>query len=119
MIAQEIGGVPQEPRCHDCGAPATIIPDDERLGGAGPYDVVCEAGHEQYVPAETTARSRILALREIAAKHSARRIDGYIVDATTANMLCAVYDALSKPNRERFGKPPLERLVTLGWSVVR
>lgn len=93
--------------------------EDARLGEAGAYTIVClGCPSELQVPAEATARSRIAALRAIVREHRAARIDGYIVDAQTAGMLVAVYDALSPENRERFGKPELSRLVSLGWKVV-
>jgi hypothetical protein len=72
-----------------------------------------------YVPAEATARSRIAKLRSIVREHSAKRVDGYIVDAFTAGMLCKVYDALSKENKEKFGKVSLPKLVDFGWRCVK
>ena len=107
--------------CPECGSPdVSVVVTDERLGEKGPYTIVCAACPcELHVPAEATARSRIGALRAIVRDHSAARIDGYVVDAFTAQMLVKVYEALSPKNREKFGKPRLDKLVDLGWKSVR
>jgi hypothetical protein len=107
--------------CDDCGGPLTVVMDDP--GGRaldGDITLVCEAcPFEQWIPAETEARSRILALREIVSRHGARRIDGYLVDVVTASLLVTVYDALSPESRRKFGKPSLPRLVDFAWSHVK
>lgn len=107
--------------CPECGGvEISILIEDEELGEAGPYTIICaECPAEFHVPAEATARSRIGKLRAIVREHQAARIDGYIVDAFTAQMLVKVYEALSPQNREKFGKPNLKRLVDLGWRVAR
>ena len=106
--------------CGECGAEdITVYCNDPSRGESGPVELTCENGHAFYVPGETTARTRIGALRQINRTGMAARVDGFLVDIQTANMLCVVYDALSPANREKFGKPSLERLVSLGWSVVR
>lgn len=104
--------------CPDCGG-------ETALGGLGPdgvegaYDVSCTVcGWSMYVPEESKARTRIAALREIVRLHSAKRIDGYLVDAFTAGALVAIYDALSPAARERFGEPSLPRLVDFTWKNV-
>lgn len=62
---------------------------------------------------------RITALRRIVDQHQYEEIDGYVVDATTAAMLVAVHDALAPDNQARFDDAPFDKLVELGWSVVR
>ncbi len=104
--------------CGECGKPVVYC-YDQKLGEAGPIDLTCEDGHVLHAPAETTARARITALRQIKREHSARRVDGFTVDVQTASALCAVYDALKPENKERFGKPPLDRLVDFAWKHVR
>lgn len=104
--------------CPECGATTRVICDNAAVGELGAYDVMCmDCPWTMYVPEEATARSRISAIRAIVREHKAARIDGYIVDAFTAQMLLKMYEALSKENRERFGKPRLDRLVDLGWRV--
>lgn len=108
-------------QCLECGSDnARVIVENEKLGEKGPYTIVCDdCPHEFHVPAEATSRTRIGAIRAIVREHKAARIDGYIVDAFTAQMLVKVYEALSPKNREKFGKPRLDTLVDLGWRVVQ
>lgn len=105
--------------CDSCGAEAKPIYDSAALGERGAFDLICDCGWSFFVPAEATARSRIAKLRGIANEHHAARIDGCIVDATTASLLVKVYDALTPANREKFGHPPITRLVDLAWKVAR
>jgi len=45
---------------------------------------------------------------------------GYtILDATTANMLITIADALSKVNQEKFTSMPLTGAVNIGWKLVK
>lgn len=93
---------------------------DPELKEKGAYTMRCDnCGMEFHIPAETTARTRIAALRKIVKEHSATRVEGYVVDAFTASMLVKVYDALSAANKEKFGKIALPKLVDLGWKVVK
>lgn len=63
--------------------------------------------------------NRIGQLQEIVANGQAGLIDNFWVDTTTANMLIAVYNALSPANQDRFDAVPLTRLVDLGWKCVK
>lgn len=106
--------------CDECGGTGITVVLETEGDPTGAYTVTCDdCPAEFYVPAEAKSRDRITALRTIVRDHSAKRIDGYVVDAMTAGMLVAVYDALSPENRERFGKPNLLKLVDLGWKSVR
>lgn len=106
--------------CPDCGHAASLVTtfDDKQLRDKGAFTVTCSVcPFEAYVPAEATARTRIGKLREINTTRMCARIDGYLVDITTAHLLVQVYDALSVKNRELFGKPSMPRLVELAWKV--
>ncbi len=108
--------------CGECGSATSlrVLELDPKLGEAGPIELVCDdCPWTLYVPAETTARTRIEALRRIVADHAAARVDGYLVDALTANALVTVYAALSRESKERFGIPDLSRLVEFAWKRVR
>jgi hypothetical protein len=61
---------------------------------------------------------RELQLRRIVADHQHCEIDGVIVDAFTANMLCKVLDALNETNREKFLAMPIARMADVGWKLV-
>ena len=107
--------------CSECESEhVQILYDEPMLGEQGAFTLVCDdCLHELHVPAEAKSRVRIHALRAIVRDHQAARIDGYIVDATTAALLVKVYDALSPANRERFGKPNLLALVNLAWKAAK
>lgn len=107
--------------CSECAAEAlAVMFEDPDAGERGAFTVLCEScGHEMHVPAEASARTRIGALRAIVRDHTAARVDGYIVDATTAHLLVSVYEGLKPANREKFGRIGLMRLVELGWSVAK
>ena len=65
------------------------------------------------------ATTRIEAIRKIREDSQAGLVDGYWLDATTADMLAMVYDALRPELREKFERIPLPRLVDFGWKHVR
>lgn len=69
----------------------------------------------------TAKEKRIDVLRRIVKEQSYEKIDGHIVDMTTANMLVTVYDALEKKGEDmsKFDRVPLRNLVDLGWKSVR
>ena len=101
--------------CQFCGAHDR--PTVERKG-----DQLCEDCAElsdtiDAMPTHTG--SRIRGLRTIVRDHQAAKIDGYLVDATTASMLVTVYDALKPSSRAKFGDIDLLRLVDFGWKQVK
>jgi rRNA maturation protein Nop10 len=103
--------------CIDCGQSALVQFDNEKLGIAGAYTIFCSAcGTETYIPAETTARNRIEAFRDIVNNCSAKRVDGFLVDLFTASLLVQIYDALSPKGKEKFGIPKLDILVSWAWK---
>lgn len=61
---------------------------------------------------------RIDRLRRIVEEHQAARVEGKVVDATTANMLVSIHDALNEKNRAHFLALPLPKMVALGWKLV-
>ena len=103
-----------------CGAdegPATRVTDDphrvtcpECIGYADievlPDDAVCGDPH------------LIEALREAARGHF-RKIDGVVVDMTTAAAILAVYDAANPATRAKLTSMRLDRLVEVSWRILR
>lgn len=61
----------------------------------------------------------ISACRAIVREHQCQEVGGVLVDALTASMLTKVYDALSVPNRAKFGALSLSRMVAVGWSCIK
>lgn len=62
---------------------------------------------------------RIDRLRKIVAEHQATRTEGVFMDATTANMLVRVHDALNEENRAKFLALPIRKMVAVGWKLVK
>src|SRR5438128_1187971 len=105
--------------CPDCGAKLLFTTGLGPEGEEGAFELECTTcTWTMTVPEATKAASRIEAIREIVEKHSARRVEGYLVDAFTAQMLLKVYEALSPRARRKFGDPSLERLIDFGWKHV-
>ena len=67
----------------------------------------------------TAKEKRIDIIRRIVKEHQHEKIDGYVVDATTANLLLKVHDALKPELQKKFDKIPLKKLVDFAWSVVK
>jgi hypothetical protein len=62
---------------------------------------------------------RIGKLQEIVANGQAGLIDNFWMDTFTAQMLIAIYNALSPENQDKFDSIPLPKLVDFGWKHVR
>jgi hypothetical protein len=64
--------------------------------------------------------TRIEQLRKIVDNHEAGLVDNQWVDATTANMLVKVYEALQTDElRDKFESLRLMTLIEFGWKHVR
>jgi hypothetical protein len=66
-----------------------------------------------------TADKTIEAIRAIHVDHSAKVIDGVLVDAATAKAICMVYDALDDAHRAKLMALSIERIGHLAWRVVK
>lgn len=62
--------------------------------------------------------SREAQLRTIVSEHQCADIEGVLVDATTASMLCKVLDALNGANKAKFLSLPITRMADVGWELV-
>ncbi|WP_370944058.1 hypothetical protein AB5J62_33795 [Amycolatopsis sp. cg5] len=73
--------------------------------------------------ATDTEPDKIVILREVRDKFSARKIEGVPVDPQTANAILTVYDAekvKAHPNfRERFAALPILRMAEVAWKLVK
>jgi hypothetical protein len=65
-----------------------------------------------------TLETREQQLRKIVSEHQCADIDGVLVDATTASMLCKVLDALNDANKGKFLSLPIARMADVGWELV-
>jgi hypothetical protein len=57
-------------------------------------------------------------LREIVHSSSAKKIDGMLVDITTANAILTVYDNLSDTNKAKLIDMPLEKMAAVCWRLL-
>ena len=72
-----------------------------------------------WVEERREAMTRIEQLRKIVDTHTAGKVDGVTVDATTANMLVTIHDALSVTSQAKFGDINLMKLIDFGWKNVK
>lgn len=103
-----------------CGAddgPVTIVTDD-------PHAVTCpdcpDTAPIEALPDDATAGDPCIIeiLREVK-RGQFSKIDGVVVDATTASAILAVYDAARPATRTKIAALPLTRMAALAWRLVR
>jgi hypothetical protein len=84
--------------CPDCPDAAELeaIPDDATSGDPRLIDVLREVRDGQ-----------------------TRKIDGVIVDATTANAILTVYDASTPKTQKKIASLPLTIMTSFAWGVIR
>lgn len=70
-----------------------------------------------WVP-EITGKNPVEAAREVVERKSARRVDGVLLDLTTAGAIVAVADALSPANREKLEGMSITRAADIVWKLV-
>ena len=84
--------------CPDCPDAAELetIPDDATTGDPHLIDMLRDArdGHT-------------------------RKIDGVIVDATTATAILTVYDAATPKTKTKIARLPLTMMASLAWGILR
>ena len=78
-----------------------------------------EVAHEGKAPERWEAEGRIGAFRRIVALHQAETIDGILIDATSAQLVVAVHDALNETNRAKYGQMPVGVMVEFAFSQTR
>lgn len=64
-----------------------------------------------------SARKREREFRRIVERHQYGPVGGTTVDATTAQAVCQVLDALSPPARELFLNRPVQGIVDITWKL--
>ncbi|MEU1552200.1 hypothetical protein ABZ517_05685 [Streptomyces scabiei] len=70
-----------------------------------------EVAYEAKAPERWEAEGRMGAFRRIVALHQCEKIDGILVDATSAQLVVAVHDALNEKNRAKYGQMPVGVMV--------
>jgi hypothetical protein len=103
-----------------CGAddgPRTRVTDEPSL-------VTCpdcpDAAETELIPddANTGDPHIMQTLRESAAGHT-RKIDGVVVDATTATAILTVHDAATPKTQAKIASLPLTLMTSLAWNILR
>ncbi|MET7821266.1 hypothetical protein [Micromonospora zamorensis] len=103
-----------------CGAddgPTPRLTDD-------PFEVTCPDCPDlvwiEELPNDATAGDpRIIEVLREAARGQMRKIDGAIVDGTTATAILTVYDALKPPTRAKLAALRIDRMAQVAWQVLR
>lgn len=62
---------------------------------------------------------RMTKVRAVVDARQCARIEGHLVDLTTANMLVRVHDALNPENQKTFAALPLAKMVSVGWKLCK
>jgi hypothetical protein len=58
-------------------------------------------------------------IRQIVREHQAQEIDGVLVDATTANCIVNVHDALNDENKAKLEAMSIVRMAEVCWELVK
>lgn len=100
---------------HD--APLTRITDD-------PHLVTCpdcpDLAWIEALPDDATAGDpQVIELLREAARGAFRKIDGVVVDATTAAAILTVYDALTPARRAKLAAMRIDRMAQVAWRLLR
>ena len=59
--------------------------------------------------------SRIEKLREVLKNHQAQKIDGFLMDVTTADLLLRCHSMASDRTKEFIETKPLDKVVDIAW----
>ncbi len=62
---------------------------------------------------------RMMAVRGIVREHTAREVEGVLVDVQTANAIVTLYDALNAENQEYLESLSMERMGVIAWRLVQ
>jgi hypothetical protein len=62
---------------------------------------------------------KIETLKTIVADHQCAKVEGVLVDATTANVVVQVFDALNETNKAKFAALPVAKMANLAWKFVK
>ena len=74
--------------------------------------------HGTRVTTSSTPEEKLAALRQIVAERQYAKIDGYMVDGLSANVIVKVYDALNDANKAKFSKLPIPTMARIAFELV-
>ena len=76
-----------------------------------------EQGTIDYCPA--TQEERISAFRNIVESQSYAKIDGCMIDVTSANVVVKIYDALNENNKLKFSSLTAENMAKVAFKLIK
>ena len=82
---------------------------------AGPHLLKKKKKNESINEAATNIKRVELILK----KRQAMKIDGYLVDMQTANVIMKVWKALSSSNKKKFAPLSIKKMAEVAWKLVR
>lgn len=56
--------------------------------------------------------------REIIDKNQHQKVDGFLIDTTTARAIVIVYDRLSQENKHTFIGFPIDKMASVAWKLI-
>lgn len=62
---------------------------------------------------------RMAKIRFVVGARQCARIEGKLVDLTTAHMLVQVHDALGPENQKKFASMSIAKMVDVGWKLCK
>jgi hypothetical protein len=91
---------------------------------ADPHSVTCpecpDLAWVEALPDDATAGDpRVIELLREVARGAFRKIDGVVVDATTATAILTVHDALKPATRARLAAQRIDRMAEVAWRLLR
>jgi len=66
-----------------------------------------------------TPEERIAAIRQVVTSWQCARVEGLLVDGTTARAIVTVYDALNETNKAKMATLPVRKMAAVAWKLVR
>jgi hypothetical protein len=103
-----------------CGAddgPLTRVTEDPHLVSCIDCPDLAEI---EALPNDATAGDpHVIELLREAAQGAFRKIDGVVVDGTTAAAILTVYDACKPDTRAKLAALPLDRMAVAAWRILR
>ncbi|WFE38040.1 hypothetical protein [Micromonospora sp. WMMD998] len=105
------------PVCGAADVPWSHVTEDPHLVTCPDCDGLAEI---DALPDDATAGDpRVIELLREAKRGACRKIDGVLVDATTAAAILTVYDALKPATRAKLAALRIDRMAQVAWKVLR
>ncbi|SCL26411.1 hypothetical protein GA0070616_3302 [Micromonospora nigra] len=105
------------PVCGAEGVPLSRVTEDPHLVTCPDCESLAEI---EALPDDATAGDpRVIELLREARSGNSRKIDGVVVDATTAAAILTVYDAIKPATRAKLAALPIHLMAQTAWRVLR